>query len=97
MISKNFKKKPSKNKPKPNQNSNQKQTKNKPKTIQNTTQVDRLYGWKANPDLPIRDAFKRQKPDVGREFDDRSSQVFLQLNEQGLNVALYWKNPDPRK
>lgn len=24
------------------------------------------------------------------------TQVFLQLNEQGLNVALYWKNPDPR-
>lgn len=22
---------------------------------------------------------------------------FLQLNEQGLNVSLYWKNPDPRK
>ena len=21
----------------------------------------------------------------------------LNLNEQGLNVALYWKNPDPRK
>jgi hypothetical protein len=23
-------------------------------------------------------------------------QVALQLNEQGLNVALYWKNKDPR-
>ncbi len=23
--------------------------------------------------------------------------MFLQLNEQGLNVALYWKNADPRK
>ncbi len=21
----------------------------------------------------------------------------MQLNEQGLNVSLYWKNPDPRK
>ena len=59
--------------------------------------VARLYGWKANNDLAIREAFKRQKEHVGREFDDRSSQVFLQLNEQGLNVALYWKNPDPRK
>jgi hypothetical protein len=49
------------------------------------------------PDIPIRDSFKRQKEDVMREFDSRSSQVFLQLNEQGLNVALYWKNPDPRK
>jgi hypothetical protein len=41
-----------------------------------------LYGWKAAPDTPIRDAFKRQKEHVTKEFDDRSSQVFLQLNEQ---------------
>jgi translation initiation factor 5B len=59
--------------------------------------VDRLYGWKSTADLPIRDSFKRQKDFVMKEFDDRSNQVFLQLNEQGLNVALYWKNPDPRK
>ena len=30
----------------------------------------------------MRESFKRQKADVVREFDDRSSQVFLQLNEQ---------------
>jgi len=59
--------------------------------------VDRLYGWKTTTDIPIRDSFKRQKDFVMREFEDRSNQVFLQLNEQGLNVALYWKNPDPRK
>eukprot|EP00879_Flechtneria_rotunda_P029724 GHRR01032167.1.p1 GENE.GHRR01032167.1~~GHRR01032167.1.p1 ORF type:complete len:533 (+),score=163.22 GHRR01032167.1:1023-2621(+) len=58
---------------------------------------DRLYNWKSVPDSPIRDAFKRQKEHVMKEFEDRSSQVFLQLNEQGLNVSLYWKNPDPRK
>lgn len=34
------------------------------------------------PDGPVRDAFKRQKEHVMKEFDDRSSQVFLQLNEQ---------------
>jgi hypothetical protein len=45
-------------------------------------QVDRLYNWKSVPDSPIRDAFKRQKDHVMKEFDDRSSQVFLQLNEQ---------------
>ncbi|KAI8476355.1 MAG: P-loop containing nucleoside triphosphate hydrolase protein [Monoraphidium minutum] len=59
--------------------------------------VDRLYGWKSTADIAIRDSFKRQKDDTMREFEDRSSQVFLQLNEQGLNVSLYWKNPDPRK
>ena len=45
-------------------------------------QVDRLYGWKTTPDLPIRDAFKLQKDHVNTEFEQRSSQVFLQLNEQ---------------
>jgi translation initiation factor 5B len=45
-------------------------------------QIDRLYQWKSVPDGPVRDAFKRQKEHVMKEFDDRSSQVFLQLNEQ---------------
>eukprot|EP00201_Polytomella_parva_P022057 CAMPEP_0175050096 /NCGR_PEP_ID=MMETSP0052_2-20121109/7081_1 /TAXON_ID=51329 ORGANISM="Polytomella parva, Strain SAG 63-3" /NCGR_SAMPLE_ID=MMETSP0052_2 /ASSEMBLY_ACC=CAM_ASM_000194 /LENGTH=1000 /DNA_ID=CAMNT_0016314285 /DNA_START=35 /DNA_END=3037 /DNA_ORIENTATION=+ len=58
--------------------------------------VDRLYGWKSNEKLPIREAFKRQKEFVNTEFEKRSSQVFLQLNEQGLNVELYWKNKDLR-
>jgi hypothetical protein len=34
-----------------------------------------LYGWKSAADTPIRDAFKRQKDHVMKEFDDRSSQV----------------------
>lgn len=45
-------------------------------------QVDRLYGWKSSPDCAVREAFKRQKDHVMKEFDDRSNQVFLQLNEQ---------------
>lgn len=32
-----------------------------------------------------------------QEFNERFSQAQLNLNEQGLNVSLYWKNPDPRK
>ena len=32
-----------------------------------------------------------------QEFNERFSQAQLNLNEQGLNVALYWKNSDPRK
>jgi translation initiation factor 5B len=30
------------------------------------------------------------------EFEQRLAAVSLELNQQGLNVALYWKNPDPR-
>lgn len=44
--------------------------------------MDRLYGWKSQADAPIRDSFKRQKEHVMTEFEQRSSQVFLQLNEQ---------------
>ena len=47
-----------------------------------SAQIDRLYGWKSAPDTPVRDAFKRQKDFVMKEFDTRSEQVFLQLNEQ---------------
>jgi len=60
-------------------------------------QVDRLYGWESRPDAPIRDALQRQSADVQKEFEARSQSVFLQLNEQGLNVSLYWKNSDPRR
>jgi translation initiation factor 5B len=45
-------------------------------------QIDRLYGWKSAADCPVRDAFKRQKDFVMKEFEQRSEQVFLQLNEQ---------------
>lgn len=50
-------------------------------------QCDRLYGWKSAPDSPVRDAFKRQKDFVMKEFDTRSQQVFLQLNEQVSEAA----------
>ncbi|GAB4816828.1 hypothetical protein N2152v2_003874 [Parachlorella kessleri] len=63
--------------------------------------VDRLYDWKAVPNSPIQDSLARQPDYVRREFEDRLSQastaarVSLALNEQGLNVALYWRNRDP--
>lgn len=60
-------------------------------------QVDRLFDWKSEADLPIRESMDRQKPHVLAEFEKRLQQTMLNLNEQGLNVALYWKNPDPRK
>lgn len=60
-------------------------------------QVDRLFDWKSVADQPIRDALDSQKPNVQAEFEKRLQQTMLNLNEQGLNVSLYWKNPDPRK
>ncbi len=43
------------------------------------------------------EALERQKPHVKAQFEQRLQQSILNLNEQGLNVALYWKNPDKRK
>lgn len=59
--------------------------------------MDRLFEWQSVKDTPIREALERQKPHVVAEFEQRLNQSILNLNEQGLNVALYWKNPDPRK
>ncbi|KAK9830542.1 hypothetical protein WJX72_012372 [[Myrmecia] bisecta] len=59
--------------------------------------VDRLFDWKPIADAPIRDTLEQQKDYVKVEFEKRLAEATLNLNEQGLNVALYWKNPDPRK
>ncbi|KFM24316.1 Eukaryotic translation initiation factor 5B [Auxenochlorella protothecoides] len=58
--------------------------------------VDRLYGWKSVPNSPIIDALERQAEHVCTEFEQRMDKIMLQLNEQGMNVALYWRNKDPR-
>lgn len=60
-------------------------------------QIDRLFDWKAQTDAPIQQSLSSQKVHVKREFDERLKQSVLNLNEQGLNVALYWENPDKRK
>ncbi len=60
-------------------------------------QIDRLFDWKAQTDAPIQQTLNSQKDHVKREFDERLKQSVLNLNEQGLNVALYWQNPDKRK
>ncbi|KAK9798489.1 hypothetical protein WJX73_000508 [Symbiochloris irregularis] len=59
--------------------------------------MDRLFDWQASADAPMRESLAAQKPNVHREFEQRLQQAVLNLNEQGLNVALYWKNTDPRK
>uniref|UniRef100_A0A061RKG6 Eukaryotic translation initiation factor 5B n=1 Tax=Tetraselmis sp. GSL018 TaxID=582737 RepID=A0A061RKG6_9CHLO len=59
--------------------------------------IDRLYDWQSAPNLPIQQALAQQKPHVREEFAERLQASKLNLNEQGLNVSLYWENPDPRK
>jgi translation initiation factor 5B len=57
--------------------------------------VDRCYGWKSNINMPIRDTLAAQDENTRSEFYDRAQKSMTQLNEQGLNCALYWDNDDP--
>ena len=57
--------------------------------------VDRCYGWKSNVNAPIRDTLAAQDDNTRSEFHDRAQKSMTQLNEQGLNCALYWENNSP--
>ena len=60
-------------------------------------QVDRLFEWKSITNAAIQDSLGQQPSHVVGEYEKNLQRAILNLNEQGLNVALYWKNPDPRK
>lgn len=59
--------------------------------------VDRMYGWKANPNTPIRETLAKQADYAVSEFETRTQQVLLQLAEQGLNAKLYYENDNFKK
>jgi len=59
--------------------------------------VDRLYNWSHVKDRPFVDALAEQPESTQQEFETRASSVLLQLAEQGLNAALYYKNKDFRE
>ncbi|EPY50823.1 translation initiation factor IF2 [Schizosaccharomyces cryophilus OY26] len=54
--------------------------------------VDRLYGWHSIKENGFQDSLLKQKKAIQREFRDRVDSIILQLNEQGLNAALYFEN-----
>merc|ERR1712223_1957942 len=57
--------------------------------------IDRLYEWKSNRHKDVKDVIASQVSHSTREFDKRSKEVITAMAEQGLNVALFWENPDP--
>lgn len=56
--------------------------------------IDRLYGWKAETGASSYVSLKKQSRDVKLEFEDRVRKIITSLNEKGLNVALYYDNPN---
>eukprot|EP00729_Bicosta_minor_P014472 gene14472-19320_t len=58
--------------------------------------IDRLNQWKATPDGAVQACLKKQKPQTQQHFEILSQKTILQINEQGLNCALYYENKDHR-
>ncbi|DAZ96994.1 TPA: hypothetical protein N0F65_011909 [Lagenidium giganteum] len=56
--------------------------------------IDRCYGWKTMPDMPIQEALKHQNEHVIREFEDRTKAIIVEFAEQKLNAEIYWRNKD---
>uniref|UniRef100_A0A7S0SPN1 Eukaryotic translation initiation factor 5B n=1 Tax=Mantoniella antarctica TaxID=81844 RepID=A0A7S0SPN1_9CHLO len=59
--------------------------------------IDRMFDWKSNDDFPTRETLDLQKAHAKSEFEDRAKKVMLEFANEGLNAAIYWDNPDPRK
>lgn len=58
--------------------------------------VDRLFGWKTNPNADVENTVKRQSANTLSEFNERVDQIKVQFAEQGLNTELFYKNKDPK-
>jgi translation initiation factor 5B len=59
--------------------------------------VDQLYGWTATPNEAFRQTFKAQGQGTKDQFETRLNACRADLNAQGLNVELYWKNDDAKR
>ena len=59
--------------------------------------IDRLYGWKAHPELPIHQALLKQNQAVQKEFEARLQETIVAFAEQGLNACLFFRNENVRK
>ncbi|RNF05912.1 putative translation initiation factor IF-2 [Trypanosoma rangeli] len=59
--------------------------------------VDRLYSWKANENMDIEQTLSKQSESVRSEFETRVNQVKQEMQAEGLNSELYYRNKDMRK
>jgi len=58
--------------------------------------VDRVFEWESHPSKDIRETILTQNESSKNDFTRRTNEIMLALNEEGLNAALFWENPDPR-
>ncbi|XP_018024375.1 eukaryotic translation initiation factor 5B isoform X2 [Hyalella azteca] len=58
--------------------------------------VDRVFEWEGNQHKDIKEVVQAQAEFAKNDFERRVKEITIRLNEQGLNAALFYENPDPR-
>lgn len=53
--------------------------------------IDRLSDWRAHPNLPFPETFKRQSEHAKDQFKKRLEKILVEFQEQGLNAEPYYK------
>jgi len=59
--------------------------------------IDRIHNWKAEEWGGFKSSYDRQKKNQTKEFDDRYKRVCTSLIQTGLNVSLYYENPNMKE
>jgi translation initiation factor 5B len=59
--------------------------------------IDRLFGWRKIDNNGFEDSYMLQKPAVQAEFEERWKFVHTQLQEQGFNSELHYRNKSMSK
>ncbi|KAF2353575.1 Small GTP-binding protein domain [Trinorchestia longiramus] len=58
--------------------------------------VDRVFEWESNQHKDMKEVIQAQAEFAKNDFERRVKEITIKLNEQGLNAALFYENPDPR-
>ncbi|KAA3679371.1 translation initiation factor 5B [Paragonimus westermani] len=57
--------------------------------------IDRLYGWKSNPNVDVQTTLESQEVMTRNDFDDHFKQVVQDFAMMNINVKLFYDNPNP--
>jgi len=56
--------------------------------------IDRIFGWKEDPNAPFLTTLEAQEESAKNEFEQRLAETILLFNKEGLNAQVYYKNKD---
>jgi translation initiation factor 5B len=56
--------------------------------------IDRIFGWKEEPNAPFEATLATQAPSAQDEFEQRLRETITLFNAEGLNAEVYYRNKD---